>query len=295
MKILLTGATGLIASAFMQRFPEHQYLTVSRQAQHADIGYTDLIKQDTDTINNLRSFAPDAIINLAGEPIADKRWSAKQKANIEQSRWQITQVLSQLIIDGHLQPQVFLSGSAIGIYGRQGEQEITEDYPHRHIEFSHQLCSQWEALALQAKEKCRVVTLRTGIVLSATGGALAKMVPPFKFGLGGPMGNGQQYMSWIHIEDMLQAIEFCLHQPITGPVNMTAPQPVTNKVFSQTLAKRLRRPCLFTIPSFSLRLLMGESADLLLFGQRVIPKQLLDHNFNFQYPELTDALANLNL
>lgn len=296
MRIFVTGGTGLIGSALLKYWREQHQVTVltrqpvTRLQQNGAVTYVNKL-QDVD----FNQF--DAVVNLAGEPIADKRWTDKQKQRICHSRWQLTEQLSECIQTATTPPACLISGSAVGYYGRQGAEFITEEHSAFYPEFSHDICARWENLALRAgSEKTRVCLLRTGIVLSDDGGALAKMLPAFKFGLGGPIGNGQQYMSWIHIDDIVKLIDFLLHSPtLQGPFNAVAPTPVTNKQFSQALAERLNRPAKLTMPAFMLRLLFGEMADILLYGQRVVPQQAIDAGFTFQYPKLPAALADLDL
>ena len=248
-----------------------------------------------DSFDNLDQF--DAVVNLAGEPIVQKRWSKKQKAVIESSRWDTTSKLVELIKAGESPPSVFISGSAIGYYGRQGDTDIDESFDKPNNEFSHQLCKKWEDIALQAaSDETRVCILRTGIVLSSKGGALEKMLPVFRLGLGGPIGDGEQYMSWIHIDDMLNAImHLLIHPECEGIYNLTSPNPVTNKAFSETLAKHIQRPCFMKTPAFVMKAMMGEMSELLVYGQKVIPQRLIDSGFQFAYPGLKDALNHLNL
>ncbi len=295
MKILITGATGLIGRALVAQWQtEHQLSILSRSPARArailaaNATYADSLDQlDLNQI--------DAVINLAGEPIADKRWTESQKQQICQSRWQLTEALAEKIQQCTTAPKVLISGSAIGFYGRQGATVVTEEYKSFYPEFSHDICARWENLAQRAASaKTRVCLLRTGIVLSGKGGALGKMQPLFKLGLGGPIGDGQQFMSWIHLDDMVRLIDFLLQRDdLSGPFNATAPRPVSNKQFSQLLAERFGKKAPFTVPAFVLRLAFGEMADLLLFGQNVQPKRLLDSGFEFHYPQLKDALNAL--
>jgi uncharacterized protein len=295
MRILLTGGTGLIGSGLVKHWlKQHQLLVLSRTPEKVMACFGSSVSaiahlSDVD-FNTL-----DAVINLAGEPIVGKRWTDAQKQRLCDSRWQLTKQLVSAITSAKTPPKVLISGSAIGIYGRQQSQLITEDFNHFHVEFSHQLCQRWETLAQEAESpSTRVCILRTGIVLSAKGGALQKMLLPFKLGVGGKIGNGEQYMSWIHISDMVRLIDFLLlHPTLTGVFNATAPNPVTNAEFSQQLAKALRRPALLPMPAFVLQLILGEMADLLLTGQRVIPANLSKAGFEFDYPELDTALQTL--
>ncbi|WP_102798469.1 TIGR01777 family oxidoreductase [Bowmanella denitrificans] len=296
MQILMTGGTGLIGTRLLSRLPEGYQVTVlTRNLAEAELalGRRAAWISSLKGLQNLDGF--DAVINLAGEPIADKRWSEEQKQRICQSRWQLTEKLVELCQSSVHPPKVFLSGSAVGYYGRQGDDFISEYHQSPHNEFSHQLCERWEKIALEAQSpSTRVCLLRTGIVLSRKGGALVKMLPPFRMGLGGRMGSGKQFMPWIHISDMVAAMRFLLETPdCQGPYNLCAPNPVTNTEFSQTLAKTLGRPCLFPMPAFVLRGLFGEMSDLLLYGQRVIPKRLEEAGFHFQFQQLDKALLNL--
>jgi len=172
--------------------------------------------------------------------------------------------------------------------------DIDETFKHPFNEFSHQLCNKWEQSALLAKQNTRVCLLRTGIVLSDEDGALAQMLPSFKWGVGATMANGEQYMSWIHIHDIVELMHFIIKKSsINGPINATAPRPVSNKVFSKTLATQLKRPCWFTLPAPFLRLLLGQVSEILTFGQHVIPKKAVDAGFSFNYPELSTALSDI--
>jgi len=293
MRILITGGTGLIGTALVKHWQAQHQLTILSRTARTDTEQVRYRQQLSDIdLNQI-----DAIVNLAGEPIADKRWSAAQKTRICDSRWQLTEQLVQALNSVSHPPKILISGSAIGFYGRQGEQEIDEDYQAFFPEFSHDICARWENLAMQASSpQTRVCLLRTGVVLAAKGGALKKMLPPFKLGLGGKIGSGEQYMSWIHLDDMVALIDFILHNDnLSGPVNAVAPKPVTNAVFSAELAKRLQRPTLLPMPAPVLKLLFGEMSDILLYGQRVVPKRLLEAGFQFRYPQLSQALNALAL
>ena len=294
--ILLTGGTGLIGRQLVKKFQGAYQITVlSRDPSRAqrllgsEINYLTL-----DDLSSLEDV--DVVINLAGEPIADKRWTDSQKQRICHSRWNITQKLVDLIKAAKNPPHTFISGSAIGVYGRQGDTVVTETFTDFHDEFSREVCQKWEDIAFQANEFCRVCILRTGVVLSEEGGALAKMLMPFRLGLGGPIGTGKQFMAWIHIEDMLNGIAFLIESSSAqGVYNLTSPNPNTNHFFSLALARRLERPCIFKVPAFVLKTLMGESSDLVLYGQKVVPEKLLTEGFTFHYPELKDALKALDL
>ena len=297
---LITGGTGLIGRHLVEKIKssndsDTRITIVTRDPSRAKrlLGDTaDYIQQeDLVSVNDF-----DVIINLAGEPIADKRWTDAQKQRICDSRWNITTQLVKLINNADTPPRTFISGSAIGIYGRQGDTVVTEEHSDFHDEFSRQVCEKWESIALQAKHKTRVCILRTGVVLSDQGGALAKMLMPFRLGLGGPIGNGKQFMAWIHLDDMIAGISFLIaNRGCKGVYNFTSPNPNTNHFFSLALARRLERPCIFKVPAFVLKALMGESSDLVLYGQKVVPNRLQEQGFSFTYPELKDALKALDL
>ncbi len=297
MRILLTGASGLIGQALCQRWQaQHQLICLSRDPLRAQ-------RQSDPALHWVASLAEvdfnqlDAVVNLAGEPIAAKRWTDAQKSRICQSRWQLTEQIAGAILQASTPPALLINGSAIGFYGRQSSGSIDESCHTFYPDFSHDICARWENLAMRAQsDKTRVCILRTGIVLASSGGALSRMLPAYRLGLGGTLGDGQQYMSWIHLDDMLNIIEFMLHHAeCQGVYNATAPMAVTNRQFSKLLAERLGKPELLPLPAFLLRLLFGEMADLLLFGQQVYPKRLLDAGFQFQYNQLRPALAALAL
>jgi uncharacterized protein (TIGR01777 family) len=291
MKILITGGSGLIGSSLIPILRPCDVSVYTRNVAMAEqiLGHKIHFLSTLTHLSNLDEY--DVVINLAGEPIADKKWTDEQKRKIEHSRWSITEDIVALINAGENPPKLLISGSAIGFYGRQQDQVIDENFSSPHEEFSHQLCERWESLAQQAEsDKTRVCILRTGVVITKRGGALQKMLLPFKLGLGGPIGDGSQYMSWIHLEDMLQGIAHLItNKSCEGVYNFTAPNPVTNKEFSRELAASLSRPCLFKVPAFVLRMMMGEMADLVLYGQRVIPKRLEESGYKFIYPEISQA------
>ena len=302
MNILITGGTGFIGQALIKSLLVHYQNLNIVLISRAPLAYTGEGKQllgsnlhVLDAIDNQLIEQQDIVINLAGEPIANKRWSKSQKESICQSRYQITEKLSNLINNAVNPPKLFISGSAIGFYGRQGAQAVDEDCSSPFDEFSHQLCQKWEELALAAStENTRVCLLRTGIVLGENHGALAKMLLPFKLGVGATFASGEQFMSWVHITDMVQAIIYIIENPnLHGAINMTAPNAVSNQEFSKTLAQVLSRPCLFNTPEFMLKIMFGEMADLFIYGQNVRPTKLINSGFAFQYPHLTPALNNI--
>lgn len=293
-RVLLTGATGFIGQPLCESLREAGYeiWALTRDSTRAK----KLLGADVCLIQNLaqaqgQSF--DAVINLAGEPLAKRRWSPTVKDAIRKSRIGLTEELFTFFKqEGHF-PKVLISGSAIGIYGNSGDELLTESAAVGD-DFAAHLCRDWEAAAYQFENhQTRVCALRTGIVLDANGGALKQMLPAFQMGLGGRLGNGSHYMSWIHRRDLIRLILFCLSQnEISGAVNAVAPGSVTNQEFTGILSSVLRRPAIFPMPRFVLRLLFGEIADaLLLSSQRVVPERILASGFTFDYPSLNDALA----
>ncbi len=293
MHILITGATGLIGKKLTKKLLKEGYSVsiLTRNKAHAD----DIFSHQVTSYQSLQDIDHQirfhGIINLAGESIANKRWTTQQKQKLCLSRWTITEQLCQWIKLARQPPEVLISGSAIGYYGSQGSEVITEQtLPHPG--FTHDLCVQWEQLAKQAEStQTRVCCIRTSIVLAGHGGVIAKLLPLFRCGLGGIIAGGQQYMAWIHLDDIVEAIYFLLTQPtLHGPFNLCAPHPVTNSEFSKTLADILHKPCVFPIPAWTLRLIMGESASLVTDSQRAIPANLQQANFSFSYPLIYQAL-----
>ncbi len=238
----------------------------------------------------------DAIINLAGQGIADKRWSNTIKQQLLDSRINTTRALYLYLKDTRVKPDVVISGSALGFYGYQHGDKQLDEHASGDNSFSSKLCHAWETEAKPIEVLgIRTCYLRTGIVLGKQGGALAKMLPAFKLGLGGPMGNGKQWMSWIHMDDIIGIIRYAVeHDRIHGAINATAPHPVTNKTFSRILGKALKRPAIIPMPAFMLKLMMGQMAEeLLLSGQRVIPQKMLDSGYSFTFEKLPDALHDV--
>jgi uncharacterized protein len=295
MHLFITGATGLIGQHLCPFLTHHHTVTVlTRNINKAEVLLGHKVTA-VDAMNRVDFNNIDVVINLAGEPIVNKRWTDKQKHIIRDSRINITTAITKAINACETPPHTFISGSAIGFYGRQGNTPIDESNNEPHDEFSHQLCKDWEQAAIAAESAdTRVCLLRTGIVLAKKGGALSKMLPAFKLGLGGPIGSGEQGMSWIHIDDITQLILFIINRSnISGPINATAPNPVSNHVFAKSLAAALSRPALLPMPAMVLQLLMGEMADLLLTGQYVLPTKALEHNYRFHYPNIDAALHSL--
>ncbi len=288
MQILMTGSTGLIGSALREHWPEHTIHAIHHRSSNAQRRWNSPLQ--------LEQLPPlDMVVHLAGAGIADKRWSTKRKQTIIDSRVSTTEQLVAEILRLEHKPAVVLCASAIGYYGDRGN-ELLEENSTADVGFSGKLCTQWEACTQPLVEAgIRVVNLRFGIVLSPDGGALAKMLPAFKFGGGGKMGDGRQWMSWISITDVLRAIDFLVAQPqIEGPVNMTAPEPVPNQVFSKELARVLHRPCFLNMPTMAIKLLFGQMGEELLLGSaRVNSTVLQTQGYQFTHPQLGNALAEL--
>lgn len=296
MKILITGGTGFIGRSLINFLltQAHQITVLSRDPEKVQSLFTNGVTP----LNDLQALAPDQhfdiIINLAGAPIFDKRWSAQRKQIIRDSRINLTEQLIQVIATMQQKPELLISGSAIGYYGDQGATELTEQSKCR-PDFSQQLCADWEQAALVAESYgVRVCLIRTGLVLGAKGGILQRMLLPFKLGLGGQLGNGQQWMSWIHLNDWIAIAETMINdQRMTGAYNATAIKPVTNQEFTKTLAKVLSRPACLPLPAFALTTLLGEMSGLVLGSQRVLPQRLVKQGFEFQFSQLDQALAEI--
>lgn len=287
----MTGGTGFLGTTLGQalRHRGHDVTVLSRRPRKPGEA---LWPPDGDEGALLaRVDRTDAVINLAGESIAGKRWTAARKEAIRASRVNVTRALSAAIARAPAPPAVFLSGSAVGFYGVRDETPLDES-SSRGADFLGDVCGEWEDAAWSASGRTRVVLLRTGIVLDGKGGALPQMARPFKFGVGGPIGSGAQYLSWIHLQDWVNLALLALDRDtVSGPLNLTAPSPVTNAEFARTLAGELRRPGFLRAPAFAMRLLLGEMADaLILGGQRVLPRKAEAEGYAFRYAHLAPAL-----
>lgn len=296
MRILITGGTGLIGRHLCRALlaEGHELTVLSRRPESvtSKCGATVHAMAALDGWRPAQTF--DAVINLAGEPIVDERWTAKRKQILRDSRVSLTEELVRHIAAAEHKPRVLLSASAIGYYGNGGDLMLDESSdPGK--DFAAQLCQDWEGAARVAEDAgVRVCLLRSGLVLSKEGGLLGRMLPPFKLGLGTRVGDGRQWMSWVHIEDYIAILLRLLRdEQMRGPYNLTAPQPVTNAELTKTLAALLRRPAPFVAPAALLKMSMGESASLILEGQRVLPRKLEAAQYCFQFSALHDALKDL--
>ncbi|QXP82709.1 TIGR01777 family oxidoreductase [Methylococcus sp. Mc7] len=296
MQILVTGGTGFIGKSLCRHLLErgHRLAVLSRQAPDA---VRRLCGEAVTPVASIDSLSPqagfDAVVNLAGEPIADKRWTEARKRLLWESRVGLTSELVDYIARAETKPQVLVNGSAVGYYGNRGDTLLDEESAGGDG-FSHRLCAAWEEAASQAAgHGARVCVLRTGLVIGRHGGFLQRMLPLFGLGLGGRIGDGRQWMSWIHIDDHVAVTEYLIgNTRLEGAFNATAPNPVTNREFTECLASLLNRPAPLPVPAFTLRLALGEMAELLLGGQRVIPKRLQQEPFRFRYEHLEDALRH---
>ena len=294
MNILISGSSGLIGSALTASLNDkgHNVLGLKRSKP---AGNTPSWDPDGGHIQIENAADIDAVIHLAGDGIADGRWTASKKARILNSRVAGTTLIADYFASLAKKPKVFISASAIGYYGNRGD-EIVDESSAAGDGFLADVCKQWEEATQKAKDAgIRVVRARIGVVLSPSGGALKKMLLPFKMGLGGNIGKGQQYMSWVSIDDAVGIFDFILaNDSIEGPVNLVSPTPVINSDFTKALGKALNRPTLFPIPAFMVRLLFGEMGDeCLLSSTRVMPEKILKSGYQFQHPTLENALEHL--
>jgi uncharacterized protein (TIGR01777 family) len=294
MKIAIFGGSGFIGTHLIHYLVKqrHEVLLVSRSVRSAPAGVTCLTWAQLD--HNLQGLEQlDAWINLAGETI-NQRWNTAAKERIKHSRLSTVQYLAKLLDKLQNKPKVIVNSSAIGIYGTSDTEIFTENSIIRPTDFLSGVVDQWEKATDQLKDT-RVVKVRTGLVLGMNGGALPSMVMPYRFGVGGRVGTGRQWVSWIHIEDLVRIFEFCVtNDQMVGVVNATSPVPMRMDSFGKTIGRVWRRPHLFPVPAFVLKLLFGEMSILILEGQRVVPELLLAHSFSFRYMQLEDALKQLN-
>ncbi|MDD5411530.1 MAG: TIGR01777 family oxidoreductase [Methylobacter sp.] len=293
MNILITGGTGFIGNALVKSLIDqgHVVTVLSRSPDKV----TKIFGSGVNALGSLTKLKAEdsyqVIINLAGEPIVDARWSEDRKQLIRESRIGMTEQLITCIARMTVKPELLISGSAIGYYGDQGDTVLTEQStPYE--DFSQQLCADWEATAKQVEQfGVRVCLIRTGLVIASGGGFLQRMLPPFRFGLGGRLGDGRQWMSWVHRQDWINIAQTMIaDSTMRGAYNATAPNPVTNAEFTRILAQCLKRPALLPVPAWLLKILLGEMSQLILGSQRVMPERLLAQGFRFQYDDLAAAL-----
>ncbi|WP_257266401.1 TIGR01777 family oxidoreductase [Endozoicomonas sp. ONNA2] len=298
MQYLITGGTGFIGRRLVHRLLNegHQVVVLSRRpAKEVRLQLSTRVKP----VSSLSAVNPssyfDAVINLAGEGILDKRWSQARKKILLDSRIGVTSELVDLIERMEKKPGCFISASAIGYYGFSRPTEELDESAPVGSDFAATLCDRWEQVARRVEALgVRTCIVRIGVVLHPGGGALQKMLPVFRLGLGGPIGNGQQIMSWIHMDDMLNALVYLVNHPeMKGVFNAVAPEILTNKAFARELGRALRRPAILSTPEIVLALMLGESAQLLTRGQAVIPGRLQEAGFTFAYPNAKKALASL--
>lgn len=290
MRILITGGTGFIGKTLCPLLASqgHQLVLWTRQLKpKLPEGVTSYVNQ----LSDLEENSIQAVINLAGAGIADKRWSEERKQLLISSRINTTEQLIAWMKEQATPPQVLISASAVGYYGEQGNEKVTEQ-TQPVAGFTHDLCATWEAAALTAEKLgVRVCLVRTGVVLGKGGGSLAKMLPAFRLGLGGRLGSGQHWFPWIHLDDMAKIYAWLLkNEQASGVFNASAPNPVTNAEFTKALGKALKRPTIFPMPEAVLKLMFGEMAELLLVSAKMLPQRLIEEGFAFIYPDLERAL-----
>lgn len=314
-RYLITGGSGFIGTQLVIQLlmEAHDVTVLTRDEVKTMNHFSEVIREakeehsamdlsvgNLSTIGDLKTLTDDtsfdAVINLAGQGIADKRWTDSVKQQLIDSRINTTKALYTYLEDALIKPDVVITGSALGYYGLHEDDNKIDETGLGDDSFSSQLCAEWEAEAKRIEELgIRTCYLRTGIVLGKNGGALSKMLPPFKFGLGGPIGTGKQWMSWIHMDDIIGIIRHAIeNETVSGAINGTAPNPVTNKTFSSTLGKVLKRPAFIPMPAFVMKLMMGEMAEeLLLSGQRVIPEKIISADYDFKFIDLETALRDV--
>lgn len=296
-RFLVTGGTGFIGSALLPRLVDagHEVVVFTRRPDKfaGQFGNAVSFIDSFDAVSGETCF--QAVINLAGEGIGDKRWSEKRKQQLLDSRINTTRDLVSCLARLQALPEVMISGSAVGWYGAQGEKPLKEEDDYVK-EFSHAICQQWEEAAAEVKDLgVRLCIVRLGVVLERGGGIIKKLLPPFKCGLGGPISSGQQMMSWIHMNDVINAFNFLINNSqLDGIFNLAAPAAVDSKTFSRALGRAISRPAFLPLPGFMVKLLFGEMGDrLLLHGQNVVPARLLDNGFEFEYPDIEAAFAGV--
>ena len=300
MTIVIAGGSGFLGQKLAKQLGAegHRVATLSRKTGHTAGASSVIPWQPDGSPGDLPRHldGADAVVNLAGENLADKRWTASRKEALRRSRILATRTLGRAIAACAQPPRVFVSGSAIGYYGPRGNEPIVET-DRAGSDFLATLCVEWEEEARAAVSPAtRLVIIRTGLALARNGGALAKMLLPFKLGLGATLGTGDQYMPWVHADDWAAMVSWAIHnERAIGALNVTAPEPVTNRAFTRTLGRVLNRPAVLHAPSFVLQAAMGEMSAMLLTGQRVLPARAEQFGFRFSHRTLESALRSLNL
>ena len=293
MNILITGGRGFVGSALSRALREagHDVVITTRKESDAP---GELTWSPPSLIPPKKISIFNAIVNLAGDSIYSDRWTKDKKERIRSSRINTTHYLIESIKNAEVKPEVFINASAVGYYGPHGDEEVTEDAPPGN-DFLASVCKAWEAEAGKAEGAgVRTVITRFGVVLGKDGGALQIMITPFKAFVGGYLGSGKQWMSWVHIDDITGFIKYAIERDeISGVFNVTAPNPLTNKDFGSKLGRALGRPSIFPVPGFVLRATLGEFSEVLLTGQRVIPERVLTSGYKFKYPSLEEALKSI--
>jgi uncharacterized protein (TIGR01777 family) len=307
MKIIIAGGTGFLGSPLAEMYAEdgHEVRVLSRSLIPGDTrhdpgtGVPGITRVGWKPDGSAGPWASslegaDAAINLSGESLSGKRWTPQRKADFRTSRILATRSLAAAILAARTPPPVFISGSAVGYYGPRDGQPLSESDPPG-SDFLAQLCVEWEKEARKAERpNTRVVTIRTGLVLERSGGPLPEMMRPFKLFIGGPVGSGRQYVSWIHRLDWIEIVRWIVQTPeVAGPLNATAPHPITNRELARALGRALHRPSLIPAPGFALKIALGEMADLVLTGQRVLPAQAQKQGYHFRYPEIDQAFRGI--
>ena len=307
MRIVIAGGTGFLGSPLAETYAEdgHDVRVLTRslppgESRHeSGTGVPGITRVGWRADGQSGPWAAcvagaDAVINLAGASLGDKRWKPQRKAELRDSRLLATRSLATAIREAAVPPRVFVTGSAVGYYGTSGAEPRTEASPPGR-DFLANLCEDWEAEALKAaREGMRLAPIRTGIVIERSGGALAQMMLPFRFFAGGPMGSGRQYMSWIHRLDWIEMVRWIVQTPAAdGPFNLTAPHPVTNRQFAKALGRAMKRPALLPAPAFALKAAVGEFAEFLVTGQRVLPAHAQSLGYHFRYPEIDIAFRGI--
>ncbi len=297
MKIILSGGSGVIGSAIIKNYPNDEIYVLSRSGNPEKTSKNvNSVYWDGETIGDWAGILNDAdvVINLAGENIGNKRWTAAQKQRIIDSRVKAGNTLSRAVLSCERKPKLFIQASAIGIYGTDLTSTFDENSPLGN-DYLSGVGKVWEeSISALKSTTVQTVILRFGVVLTETGGVLPKLVFPIRSFVGGPIGSGNQWISWVHLDDVVRIVDFVIHTGSAfGVYNVTSPNPVTNKEIGQKIASVLKRPFYFPVPGFILKLLLGEMSVLVLDGQKVLPKRLIEEGFEFKFSEISDALKNL--